>query len=140
MLDPQSLDAKTIVALTIWGEARGEPAEGILGVAWVIKNRQDHPRWWGADWKSVCLKPWQFSCWNLDDPNRAEMLTTAEQSQSYPSCLAVANEVMGAEPPADPTGGADSYFAVSIPTPVWAEASAFTRRIGTQRFYKVELK
>ena len=25
--------------------------------------------WWGEGYIGVCRKPWQFSCWNLRDPN-----------------------------------------------------------------------
>lgn len=36
---------------------------GVAAVGSVIRNRADHPRWWGKDIKSVCLAPSQFSCW-----------------------------------------------------------------------------
>lgn len=142
MLEIEDLTAVQVVTLTIWGEARGEGPDGMLGVAWVIKNRQDNPRWWGVGWQGVCLKPWQFSCWNENDPNRALMLTSAMASQSYYMCRLTAESVMGldGEIPKDPTLGADSYYAESIKMPVWAERAVFTRKIGTQRFYKVELK
>jgi len=58
-----------ILAKTLWGEARGEGREGLIAVAWVIKNRADNPGWWGKSIELVCLKPYQFSCWNADDPN-----------------------------------------------------------------------
>lgn len=57
--------------LTLWAETRGEPIEGQIGVACVIRNRvafdigQDgKPDWWGEGYRGVCLAPAQFSCWN----------------------------------------------------------------------------
>jgi N-acetylmuramoyl-L-alanine amidase len=55
------------LALTLIGEARGEPIEGIIGVANVIKNRAYAS---GKLFKDVCLSPNQFSCWNENDPNK----------------------------------------------------------------------
>lgn len=53
---------RTVFALTIYGEARGESLEGKAAVANVIKNRKRSGRW-GATYESVCLAPYQFSCW-----------------------------------------------------------------------------
>lgn len=58
-----------ILARTIYGEARGEPWEGKIAVAWVVRNRAERGGWWGDTIREVCLKPWQFSCWNETDPN-----------------------------------------------------------------------
>ena len=44
--------ALDLLARTVWGEARGECFRGKLAVAWVARNRAEHPRWWG-DRKSV---------------------------------------------------------------------------------------
>src|SRR5206468_12010195 len=54
------------LAATLVGECRGEPIEGIIGVANVIRNRA-----FAADstLKEICLAPKQFSCWNEDDFN-----------------------------------------------------------------------
>ena len=35
---------KFVMAQTMWGEARGEGAQGQEAVAWVIKNRRDANR------------------------------------------------------------------------------------------------
>lgn len=51
-----------VIALTIWGEARGEPQAGKEAVAAVIWNRAQEQRKLPA---VVCLQPRQFSCWNM---------------------------------------------------------------------------
>jgi len=64
------LTQREVVAMTILGEARGEGKAGMYAVATVINqraiNRNKTP-------KQVCLQPWQFSCWNESDVNRAKL-------------------------------------------------------------------
>lgn len=55
---------------TLFGEARGEPIEGIIAVANVIKNRAYAAQ---KVYKEICLAPKQFSCWNVDDPNYSQI-------------------------------------------------------------------
>ena len=62
-----------IMAKTIWGEARGESYSGQVAVAWVIRNRAERGGWWGNTIREVCLKDQQFSCWNHNDCNRAQI-------------------------------------------------------------------
>lgn len=52
-----------ILTLTIYGEARGEPREGKVGVAWSARNRatadlwsDDRNDWWGEGIAGVCLR------------------------------------------------------------------------------------
>ncbi|VVO24210.1 hypothetical protein PS723_04459 [Pseudomonas fluorescens] len=65
---------RDILARTLWGEARGEGLAGQIAVAWTIRNRVNDGKaksWWGEGYAGVCLKAWQFSCWNKNDPNYA---------------------------------------------------------------------
>ena len=82
-----SADDLDIAARTIWGEARGEGPEGMRAVAHVIANRATKGGWWGDTLWSVCLKPWQFSCWNLSDPNRQKLLDLDKKTPGYESGL-----------------------------------------------------
>lgn len=69
------------VARTLWGEARGTGLLDMLGVAAVIRERVLRPGWWSRpndDWISVCRSPWQFSCWNSNDPNRSKLYRAEE--------------------------------------------------------------
>ncbi|MFW0755465.1 cell wall hydrolase [Pseudomonas sp. H11T01] len=61
-----------ILVRTLWGEARGEGLAGRIAVGWTIRNRVNDGKaksWWGEGYAGVCLKVWQFSCWNKNDPN-----------------------------------------------------------------------
>lgn len=86
------------LACTLFGEARGEPIEGIIAVANVIKNRAYSSQ---KLYKDICLAPNQFSCWNSNDPNYPQitkLLSDAEGGQIFTDpytrqCFAVAKAV-----------------------------------------------
>lgn len=56
------------MALTLRGEARGEPLDGMVAVGQVIMERVRDPRY-PKTIRDVCLQAKQFSCWNEDDAN-----------------------------------------------------------------------
>ena len=72
------LSGSQILALTIYGEARGESVEGQIAVGSVILERVDKQGWMGKTIPEVCLKKWQFSCFNENDPNYPKLLHIAE--------------------------------------------------------------
>src|SRR5262245_33452767 len=53
-----------LLAMALFGEARGEPPQTREGIGHAIINRALHPSWWGRDLAEVILKPWQFSSFN----------------------------------------------------------------------------
>lgn len=126
-----------IVARTLFGEARGESVLGMIAVAWVIKNRADNPGWWGRSVETVCLKPYQFSCWNADDPNAPflrgnKIIPPREYMLAREAAVAV---LEGHEP--DPTGGATHYYSTSMrKPPKWAASGTKTVQIGRHIFYR----
>lgn len=63
------LTATRLMALTIYGEARGESKAGKIAVGSVILERVDHRKWDGTTITEVCLFPFQFSCFLPNDPN-----------------------------------------------------------------------
>jgi len=69
-----SLSSTEIVALTLYGEARGEPIEGQIAVGCVIRNRIGVSK----TYANVCLEDYQFSCWNPDDPNYVILVELAK--------------------------------------------------------------
>lgn len=73
-----ALTERQVVALTVYGEARGERVEGKVAVACVIRNRVNENRF-GVGFKAVCLAPWQFSCWKREGgaANHDAIMTTA---------------------------------------------------------------
>lgn len=143
----RSLDATEIVALTLWGEARGEPVQGIVAVGNVIVNRvKDRNRRWGSTWQDICLKRWQFSCWMKEggEKNYAAMTAmVAELAQHHPlkepqfrQCWWVARGLVD-DLLMDHVKGANHYYASTIAAPKWARGLEPTTIIGLHRFFKL---
>lgn len=120
-----TLDDHFYLAATIWAEARGEGTEGMRQVAHVIRNRVDakNARSFGTGFRGVTTHPWQFSCWNKNDPNRAhlnrEYLDTklvGKDALRWAQAQAIALDVLYGE--ADITSGADHYHTTRV-DPKW---------------------
>ncbi len=126
------------LARTIYGEARGELVRGKEAVAAVIMNRVRRARqrggyWWGVNVVGVCVKPWQFSCWNEGDPNRRKIETVTDANQTFQTCIRIARRALAGTLP-DPTDGATHYHARGI-TPPWAQKRVPVAEIGNHCFY-----
>ena len=133
MTTPDALDT---MARTVWAEARGEHDPGMLAVAWVIKHRADHPRWWGHDVANVCTTPWQFSCWNKTDPNLPKLLAVDRTDPYFAKAVTICEGVLACTSP-DPTLGATSYFDRRMPSPPpWAVGRTPCATIGHHVFFK----
>ena len=133
---PASVD---IMARTLWGEGRGTGAPGMSHIASVIINRANHPRWWGNGVIGVCQAPWQFSCWNKSDPNHDKIIAVTEADGWFAIAVAIANKAIAGMLP-DATGGADSYYALSMATPpAWSRRGKETFRDAWHAFYRIEL-
>lgn len=130
---------REILARTLWGEARGEGLAGQLAVAWTIRNRVfdgKQKSWWGEGYAGVCLKPWQFSCWNQNDPNYAYLSGAKPIPKGqFKQAMEAANAVIDGTVD-DMTGGATHYFATSMPKPpAWIKGAKLTLAMGHHRFY-----
>ncbi len=138
----RELPARAVLGLTVWGEARGEPVEGQVAVAWVVKNRAARRR---QTIQRVCLAPWQFSCWWENSPNAARLAARAEtmlagRIMPEPIWLALLQRchqvLVGILP--DPTGGADHYLTTTLyqgkDAPTWAAVLPVTTTIGRHTF------
>ncbi|MHA1597935.1 MAG: cell wall hydrolase [Alphaproteobacteria bacterium] len=127
-----------ILARTLYGEARGETVRGKEAVAAVIVNRVHRARqrggyWWGDTLENVCLKPWQFSCWNEGDPNRAKIEAVTPDNRVFQSCIRIARRA-AAGALEDPTNNATHYHG-SHANPPWARGQAPSAVIGRHLFY-----
>ena len=136
--DELSSAEATVLAQTLYGEARGETVRGKEAVAAVILNRVDRARqkngyWWGNSVTQVCRKPWQFSCWNKADPNREKIEAVTLANKNFACCLRIARRAIngGLE---DPTKGATHYHAKSA-NPAWARGRPPSAEIGNHLFY-----
>ena len=131
---------REVLALTVWGEARGEGYDGRVAVAWSIRNRVHDGKqnsWWGEGYAGVCQRPWQFSCWNKNDPNYAFMVgARAIPDDEHVQCRIIADQVIDGKVD-DPTSGATHYYATGMPVPpAWASGAKQTLRQGRHLFFK----
>lgn len=131
---------RDILARTLWGEARGESLAGQIAVAWTIRNRVNDGKtksWWGEGYTGVCQKPYQFSCWNKNDPNYA-YLSGAKPIpfREFAQAQIAADQVMSGKVP-DPTGGATHYYATTMQKPpIWEKGAKQTLQLGRHIFFK----
>ena len=137
---PATEKDRDTLARTLWGEARGEGLAGQIAVAWTIRNRVNDGKaksWWGEGYTGVCLKAYQFSCWNKNDPNYrflsgAESIPFREFAQAQ-----IAAEQVIAGKVSDPTGGATHYYATTMPKPpMWVKDAKQTLKLGRHIFFK----
>jgi spore germination cell wall hydrolase CwlJ-like protein len=128
------------MALTMWGEARGDGEAGMRAVGHVIDNRRRagaaNPRYV----TDTVSEAFQFSCWNRGDPNFEAMLdidSLPKDSRDYllwRRARQLADEIMSGRS-SDPTGGALFYHASGV-APRWSEGIAPVRRIGSHLFFR----
>ena len=108
-----------VLALTLYGEARGEPVEGIIGCGSVIRNRTISRK---QTYEKVCLAPKQFSCWNEDDPNYGILVGMSKFMDNPPNsrirqCMYIANGIVGGDI-LDNVEGADHYVTIKLYTEI----------------------
>lgn len=131
---------RDILARTLWGEARGESFAGQIAVAWTIRNRVFDGKaksWWGEGYAGVCLKPYQFSCWNKNDPNYP-YLSGAKPipPKQFARAQRAADQVISGQEP-DISNGATHYYAATMPKPpAWTKGATQTFRLGNHIFFK----
>jgi len=119
----------------IVGEASGEPTDGQVAVALVIRTRVEHPRWWGRNWREVILADKQFSCWQ--DHNAYRIIQARHsRTPAWTKAALIAHDVyIGLTQ--DFLDRATHYHAHDI-TPKWAGKMTRLDRIGDHVFYRDE--
>jgi spore germination cell wall hydrolase CwlJ-like protein len=119
-----------LLAMVLFGEARGVPQVTRRGIGHVIINRALHPGWWGRTLAQVILKPAQFSCFNQGDPNRRKLReplryeAPAVWDRCCEDAMEVYQRITQADLP-DPVNGANHYYDTSIDPPGWADEDKF---------------
>lgn len=132
---------RDILSRTIYGEARGElhkfGKKSLCAIANVVLNRLKQGRY-GKSIKEICLKPYQFSCWNKNDPNYGKLNQLKILDSVFSFCESLAEDFLktSSDTIIDYTDGATHYHHKAI-KPYWADASLRTAEIGTHIFYKL---
>jgi spore germination cell wall hydrolase CwlJ-like protein len=126
-----------LLALCIYGEARGEGELGKIAVGCVIRNRVNLSK--SKSYYKIILKPVQFSCFNSDDENLKILLEYAATDNIhdiyFDKCMKVAELILSSKI-GDITGGATNYFNPKRANPYWAKKMKKTVSIGKHDFYK----
>lgn len=133
------------LAVTVYGEARGESERGQIAVAYTVKNRAKN--------KSVCnvaLAPKQYSVFNNNPELQAAAKSqhieprqnNAIDQRSWARAVRVATIVMHGLVP-DPTHGATHYLAPTLMKikryryPKWSKQYTLVSTIDGHKFYKM---
>lgn len=141
-LTPWNYYEISLLALTIWREARGESHDAKIAVAHTVKNRVENPSWWGKEYISVLTKKWQYS--SMTDPKDTQLTNWPQANDHvFEECLAVASLVIGGVYNS-PLKGIDSYFDDSLQgdaRPKWAKEhpERFVGKIGRLNFYNLDM-
>jgi spore germination cell wall hydrolase CwlJ-like protein len=123
----------TWAILTIWIEARGEPFEGKLAVAEVIRNRTARHYNSNGTVAGTVLQPYQFSGWNTKDPNRISAAQLDDADLSLAECRRAWAQ---AQTGSDIAKGAVLYFNPRVVgRPSWADISKRVAIIGHHEFF-----
>lgn len=142
------LTERDVVALTLFGEARGEDPGGRIAIANVIRNRATTGRFGGPTFRGVCLHPLQFSCWTelggasnyhvLIDTARLIIAGTAA-GPVLRECQWIADGLI-ANSFVDSVKGATHYLTTSLYAthpPSWAAHARVLVQLGSHVFFRV---
>jgi N-acetylmuramoyl-L-alanine amidase len=135
-LDYTLMDLDRMVR-TIWGEARSDPPEVWEAIAKVIITRANWPTraWWGYSIEEVCTSPWQFSCWNPNDPNQQKLKNVSPRDKRYAAiekiCLKLLNEENA------PSTDDATHYCKNSAKPVWRKNVEPLYSVGNLVFFKI---
>jgi N-acetylmuramoyl-L-alanine amidase len=119
--------------LCVFAEARGEPYEGQVAVASVVRNRTERKHFSNGTVVGTVTEPYQFSWLNTGDSQRTRVLAASWDDPR----LKVAAKAWFESQHTRPVGDALFYHADTV-SPTWARAQSieFVRRIGNHLFYR----
>lgn len=132
---------------TVYGEARDQSKAGKQAVVHVILNRArkaaGRKQFGDGTIAGACKYPWQFSCWNANDPNLPKMtnrtLFQMLEEEAARECMAAVLFVLQKVTPSDPTSGADHYCTkhkYDNDPPKWTKGNTPICQIGAHVFFK----
>lgn len=145
------LSEAQLMALVLYGEARGESPEGKTAVGSVILERVDHRKWDGETIHEVCLMPYQFSCLLPADPNFQILKLIADdwttkfmRSRVLQECYQVAEGLIDGSIPRTPEIAehhicqyVEKHYRQAAPlrTNRWWEKMKLAATVGNHEFY-----
>jgi N-acetylmuramoyl-L-alanine amidase len=122
-----------ILARAIFGEARGSSKELKIAVAQTIQNRVKDNRWPNT-LEGVITQPYQFSCFNENDPNHNKVWNPEKvEPNSWKECLGIAKEVLEGKYK-DSTSGANHYHTDKV-NPKWSRNKTPIKKINNTLFF-----
>ncbi|CAO5674975.1 MAG: hypothetical protein HEEMFOPI_00155 [Holosporales bacterium] len=142
MTQKPNFTEKGIFARTIYGEARGEVKrygqKALEAIGHVIINRFLEKSWYGKTIDEVCLKPYQFSCWNKEDPNYALLTQPKILDGIFLRCEKIAHMFLcQIDLKRDDFTNSANHYHHKLITPYWSEDKTPTFAIGNHVFYKL---
>ncbi len=103
------------LARTLYGEAKAHDEQDATAIACVVMNRVALPNW-PNDVEAVCIQPYQFSCWNTNDPNRARIFKA--NGAWFDKCVQIAMKAVDHQL-VDPTNASTHYHTPAV-KPAWS--------------------
>lgn len=126
---------REIASITIFCEASGEAQETREAVAQTLFNRLKDGRF-GKTIAEICLRRMQFSEWNGDKIDNANLMRAAragDMDAVMLECGAAYDSASGGA--FDATDGATHYYDISIAPPAWTSGATRTAQLGRLVFY-----
>ncbi len=118
------------LARTLYGEAKAHDVQDATAIACVVMNRVALPNW-PNDVESVCIQPYQFSCWNTNDPNRRRIFRAA--GVWFDKCVEIATQAVNHQL-ADPTQRSTHYHTPAV-KPAWSRGKKPVYSTAGHRFF-----
>lgn len=107
----------------------------VINRAQIAENRGGR-YWWGNDIISICKKPYQFSCWNRNDPAFKHIIEVDQYNdEDFIECLKIAKDLINRRCK-DITSGATHYHA-EWAQPYWARGEVPSAVVGELIFYNL---
>src|SRR5215469_17749145 len=106
MINPsyQDMANMAFLALVVWREARNQPPEAKLAVAYSVIERVKKPGWWGSTIQTVIAKKWQYSSMTADDDPQLGLYPDDNDPQWAESLIAASTAINELEPNPAPEG------------------------------------
>lgn len=145
-MTPADLEA---LVRTVYGEARNQPQSGQRAVLCVVRNRaviaaayekahgKAHPLFGNGSIYKACHTKAQFSCWNADADNQANLNAIKLLSDLSGVYLTLQMHCVQWLNQDDVTDGATHYCTASVAdTTQWTKHATKVKQIGAHVFFK----